>query len=515
MIGTRLWTFQGGVHPPEHKALSCHTPIAQAAIPDILILPLLQHIGESTEPVVKIGETVKKGQLIAAHKGSHLGSLVMSAPVHAPSSGTVIAIEPLSVPHPSGLDAPCIVIETDGEDEWIENNPLAIISDYRALLPAQLREHIAQAGVVGLGGAGFPSHLKLHPEGIDTLIINGAECEPYITCDDRLMQEYPHEIVEGAKMLLHILGGAQRCVIAVEDNKPLAYKALQATAHGEVEVMQVPTIYPMGGERQLIQVLTGKEVRKSDLPASIGIVMHNVETTRAIYRAVKQGRPLISRVVTVTGSGVENPQNLETLLGSPMTALIDQCQRKPQIERLVMGGTMMGFALPTDALPVVKTTNCLIVSCPEEVQARPPAMPCIRCGKCAESCPIQLLPQQLYWYAKAKDLKRIKDYHLFDCIDCGCCAYVCPSRIPLVDYFRYAKSEIRANERERKQADIARKRHEFRTFRLEREKSEKAARHKQKTTLPDKATDTTETSKQAEIAAAVQRTQAKKTAQKT
>jgi electron transport complex protein RnfC len=495
---TRLWHFHGGVKPDGHKTLSCEKPIAPANIPPFLVLPFLQHIGESSAPIVQVGDKVLKGQIVAHCRGEDC-SLLMSVPIHASSSGTVVAIEPRPVPHPSGLTAHCIVIETDGEDKWAKSTPLV---DYSALVPEVVRNHIAKAGIVGLGGAGFPSHIKLKPEGIDTLIINGAECEPYITCDDRLMREHPDEIIVGAQIIKHILGGAKRCVIAVEDNKPAAYQALLEAAQERVEVVQVPSHYPMGGERQLIQVLTGKEVGRAQLPAGIGIVMHNVETARAVYRAVQQGQPLLSRIVTITGGGVERPQNLEVLLGTPMHFVIDQCGRKPGIERLIMGGPMMGFALPHDDMPIIKTTNCLIVSGADEIETPPLAMPCIRCGACAEVCPINLLPQQLYWYAKAKNFQKAQDYHLFDCIDCGCCAYVCPSHIPLVSYFRYAKAEIRASEREHKKADIARQRYKFHTFRLERNKKERVARVKKQKAVAEK-------SKQATIRAAVERVKAK------
>jgi electron transport complex protein RnfC len=476
------WQFHGGIKLNGRKNLTNNNPITSANLPSQLILPLLQHIGIPTEPVVTLGEQVLKGQIIA-HCQSDDCHLQLSAPIHASTSGTVVAIEPRPVPHPSGLKALCIVIETDGNDTWIERQPL---SDYTTLVPSALRQHIARSGIVGLGGAGFPSHIKLTPTDINTLIINGAECEPYITCDDRLMREYPQEIITGAQILRHTLGGTRRCIIAVEDNKPEAYAALRQVAPEQIEIIQVPTRYPTGGERQLIKVLTDKEVGRAKIPASVGIIVHNVETTRAVYRAVYEGRPLLSRIVTITGNGVAQPSNLEVLLGTPIRQVLEQCGCNGKVTQLIMGGAMMGMALPHDEIPIVKTTNCLIVSAVNELDSRQPAMPCIRCGACAQVCPINLLPQQLYWYAKAKDFKKIQEYHLFDCIDCGCCAYVCPSHIPLVDYYRYAKAEIRANERERQQAELARRRHEFRTFRLAREKAEKAERHKQAATASDK-----------------------------
>jgi len=472
---TKLWPFHGGVKLAEYKSLSNQTPIVQADIPPFLILPLLQHIGEPAESIVKVGEKVLKGQIVAHCKEKDC-SATMSVPIHASTSGTVVAIEHRAVPHPSALTAPCIVIETDGEETWIEHPPL---TDYATLASNVVRRHIARAGIVGLGGAGFPSHIKLTHAAIDTLIINGAECEPYITSDDRLMREHPDDIIAGAQIIMHVLGGAKRCVIALEDNKPEAYQALLEAAKGCVEVVQVPTRYPMGGERRLIQVLTGKDVKRTQLSASVGIVVHNVKTASAVFRAVQLGKPFLSRVVTVTGGGVEKPQNLEVLLGTPIHVVIDQCRRKEGVERLIMGGPMMGFALPNDEMPIVKTTSCLILSRADEIGTPPLQMPCIRCGACTQACPINLLPQQLYWYTKSKDFKKAQDYHLFDCIDCGCCAYVCPSHIPLVSYYRYAKAEIRASVQERKKAETAKRRHEFRLFRLERNKAETSARLKQ------------------------------------
>ncbi|ALG66539.1 electron transport complex subunit RsxC [Beggiatoa leptomitoformis] len=507
---TALWHFKGGIKTAGHKTLSSETPIVQATIPAYLILPLLQHIGIPTEPIVHVGERVLKGQIIGRCCQNDNYDAFFSAPIHASTSGTVVAIESRPVPHPSGLTAACVIIKTDGLDEAIAFHPLA---NYASIEPATVRRHIAQAGIVGLGGAGFPSHLKLKPQGVETLILNGAECEPYITCDDRLMREHPAEVIGGALILRHVLGGAKRCIIAIEDNKPIAFKTLQQAAQGtDIEVIQIPSLYPTGGERQLIKVLTNKEVERSQLPAHVGIVVHNVETARAIYQAVTYGKPLISRVITVTGNGVTTPQNIEVRFGTLMRDLLAQCHVKPDICRLIMGGSMMGFTLPSDELPIIKTTNCLIASCADDILQPELPMPCIRCGACANSCPVNLLPQQLYWHAKAKAFDKARELHLFDCIECGCCAYVCPSHIPLVDYYRYAKAEIREAEQAKHKADTARQRHEARLERLEREKAAKAAKHQQKKILPDKVetnTDNAQASKQAVIAAALERAKTK------
>ncbi len=511
MIRT-FWKFNGGIHPPQHKHLSTRYPIAKAAIPKQLVLPLHQHIGESAVPCVEIGERVLKGQCIAKAKD------YVSAPVHAPTSGTIVAIEDHSIPHPSGLSAPCVVIETDGKDEWIEHQAEAHYKDIEA---SHLRNLIRNAGIVGLGGAGFPSFIKLNPAGkvIDTLILNGVECEPYITCDDMLMREQPQTILAGAKIMQHALQ-AKQVLIAIEDNKPQAYDAMvQATADdADIEVVKVPTLYPQGSEKQLIKVLTGKECPSNGLPLHIGIVVHNVGTAAAVHRAIDLGEPLISRVVTVSGDGVRDQRNLEVLFGTPMQALLDECGGvTDDLDRVIMGGPMMGFAMHSTDIPVIKTTNCVLAATEENVAPPSHVMPCIRCGACASVCPVNLLPQQLHWYSRAKEFDKTQEYDLFDCIECGCCAYVCPSNIPLIHYFRYAKTEIWAQEREKEKADLARQRHEFKQARIDREQAEKAARLAKKKAALAAATKEEKSGagddKQDAIKAAMERAKAKKAQQ--
>ncbi len=467
-----LWHFHGGLTLPGHKAESTTLPIATLPVPAQLVLPLVQHIGAAAEPLVKVGERVLKGQLIA-RAGNNI-----SAPVHASSSGIVSAIEARAVPHPSRLPVMCIVIATDGLDEWAPPSPAS--SDPYRLPPEEIRNRVRDAGIVGLGGAGFPTYVKLNPgtgHRIETLIINGAECEPYITCDDMLMREHANEVVEGARIMRHAVHAAQ-CIIGIEDNKPAARIALQNALNklGEfnIRVISVPTRYPTGGEKQLIKVLTGREVPCQGRPLDIGVLCHNVGTAAAVYRAVVLGQPLISRIVTVTGTGVAQPRNFSVPFGAPISALIAAAggYTMPQ-PHILMGGPMMGLPLPDDSLPVIKTSNCILALPAQHVERE---RQCIRCGECVKVCPAKLLPQELFWHARARDFDKAQDQHLFDCIECGCCDAVCPSHIPLVRYFRYAKTEIWTSEKERRKADIARQRHEARVARQERDKAERAAR---------------------------------------
>ena len=502
-----LWRFHGGLKLSGHKSESTSLAVIEPPLPQRLILPLQQHIGRPAEPCVSIGTRVMKGQLLAAADG------YVSASVHAPTSGLVEAIESRPIPHPSGLTAPCIVLRSDGEDQWIDDLP---DQDSEPLDAIALRHRVRAAGIVGLGGAAFPASVKLNPgpeRKLDQLILNGAECEPYISCDDMLMRERAADILSGAGLLCRALGVA-RCLFGIEDNKPEALAALEAALAASpnpgVELRRVPTIYPTGGEKQLIRVLTGKEVPAHGIPAEIGMVCHNVGTALAVHEAVILGRPLISRYITVTGQGVTTPRNLEVRFGTPVSELVEACGGYTErADRLIMGGPMMGFALATDEVPVVKGSNCILVASNQELSQPGPAMPCIRCGACTEVCPVGLLPQQLYWYARARDFDKVQDYSVFDCIECGCCVTVCPSRIPLVQYYRYAKTAIWAQEREKEKADLARQRHQFRLERMEREKNERAARMSKKRAALEN-TDTGTDSKKAAIEAALARARAKK-----
>ncbi|MBW8370265.1 MAG: electron transport complex subunit RsxC [Thiobacillus sp.] len=511
-MSRELFKFKGGVHPPEHKAESNTRPIHAAPLPKKLVIPLRQHIGSPAKPMVNVGDRVLKGQMIGAADG------YISAAVHASSSGIVSAIGPAVVPHVSGLPDDCITIETDGRDEWIVHAPI----DYRAMEPADLRMRLRDMGLAGLGGAVFPSAVKLDPGATHpcpTLILNGGECEPWITCDDVLMRHHADEILEGVAVMRHLLGSTE-ILVGIEDNKPEAIAAMQAAAQKmdfAIEVVAVPARYPGGGAKQMIQVLTGKEVPSGKLSTDIGIQVFNVGTAHALARAVHHGEPLISRLVTVTGH-VLRPQNFEVLIGTPMHTLITLAGDRDGTTGVLMGGPMMGMPMPDLEVPVVKATNCILVKSNDLFPPLPKALPCIRCTRCADACPAELQPQELFRFAKAGDFGRAQEYHLFDCIECGCCSYVCPSHIPLVDFYRYAKSEIWAREKEKRAADLARERHEFRQFRLEREKKEKAeklaakaqAKRAELAAAPATAGAPDVDAKKALIAAALARAQAKK-----
>lgn len=466
----KLWRFHGGLHLDGRKSASTAAPLDLAPIPPRLVLPLNQHVGAPAEPLVAPGDRVLRGQPLAKPSG------YIGAGVHAASSGIVTGIERRPVPHPSGLDADCVIIDSDGEDRpWEGYAPL---SNYRTLNGPALRARVRECGIVGLGGAAFPTAVKLNTgSGLRCLILNGAECEPYISCDDTLMRERPVEVVTGAQVMLHALE-IRHCVIAIEDDKPEALAALRAALERvrdeRIAVVTVPAIYPEGGERQLIQVLTGQEVPASGIPADIGYLVQNVGTAAAVARAVLHGEPLISRIVTVTGEGITRPCNLEVRLGTPVADLAVACGGYTDRARhLVMGGAMMGFGLTSDEVPVIKATNCLLVAGDEEIRPRDEARACIRCGACSNVCPASLMPQQLYWHARAGDFEEVERYNLYDCIECGCCDLVCPSHIPLTRYFRYAKTEIWSRERERARADLARQRFETRKARIEREQAER------------------------------------------
>ncbi|MBU2180642.1 MAG: electron transport complex subunit RsxC, partial [Gammaproteobacteria bacterium] len=466
----QVWDFHGGIHPPARKQHTSHKPIGRMPLPERLYVPLRQHIGVAGSLLVVVGQQVLKGQPLT------FADNAMAVPVHAPTSGTIIAIESHIAPHPSALPEPCVVIAPDGLDQWRDRLPMNLLESDRLTILQRIQE----AGIAGMGGAGFPTHLKTGAAGgIDYLIVNAVECEPYISADDVLMQEFATTIVKGIDILCELLSPAA-VLIGIEDDKPLAIAAMQAACsqRDNYLVKVVPAKYPSGGEKQLIQLLTSKEVPAGRRPLDIGIVMQNVGTVFAIAQAVLEDMPLISRIVTVVGDSLSQPQNVLALIGTPVGYLLDFCGFIPEpAQRVIMGGPMMGFTLPSVSVPVVKTSNCILAPTQTELPAANQEMDCIRCGACAEVCPAVLLPQQLLWYSKAKDQDKLKEYNLADCIECGACAYVCPSEIPLVHYYRVAKAEIREQTRDELKAEQAKARFEARNARLEQEKQQRAARN--------------------------------------
>ena len=468
----KTWVTPGGIHPPENKQQSLSLPIGELPVPEKLVVPLSQHIGVPATACVAVGEPVLKGQKIADHSGP------LSVALHAPTSGIVSAIEERPIAHSSGMHAPCIEIVSDGRDQWIDRQG---IHDFQHSSPSALLNIIAQAGIAGMGGAGFPTAVKLDPgfrRPIDTLIVNATECEPYITADDAIIRERTEEIIQGIHILSHILGNPDNIIIGIEDNKPESIAELeQQTEDTGINLVSFPTKYPSGGEKQLIYILTGKELPSGQIPADIGMVCVNIGTAYAIKRAVIDGEPLISRVTTVTGEACGINRNYQVLIGTPVSHLLQHNQFDQQrSSRVIMGGPMMGFSLTSAQVPIVKTTNCILAPSHSEIPAEQPAQPCIRCGMCAEACPASLLPQQLLWYSQAKDYERLEAHNLFDCIECGACSYVCPSNIPLVQYYRNSKGEITKAKREKVKSDQARERFEFHKQRIELAEQEKEAK---------------------------------------
>ncbi|HAU5607066.1 electron transport complex subunit RsxC [Citrobacter koseri] len=474
----KIWDFDGGIHPPEMKTQSNGTPLRQVPLAPRFIIPLKQHIGAEGELCVNVGDRVLRGQPLTRGRGRML-------PVHAPTSGKVIAIAPHSTAHPSALAELSVMIDADGEDRWIERDGWA---DYQRRSREELITRIHQFGVAGLGGAGFPTGVKLQGGGdkIETLIINAAECEPYITADDRLMQDCAAQVVEGIRILAHILQ-PREVLIGIEDNKPQAISMLRAVladAH-DIALRVIPTKYPSGGAKQLTQILTGKQVPHGGRSSDIGVLMQNVGTAYAVKRAVIDGEPITERVVTLTGESVSRPGNVWARLGTPVSHLLNDagfCSSADQM--VIMGGPLMGFTLPWLDVPIVKITNCLLAPSATEMGETPEEQGCIRCSACADACPADLLPQQLYWFSKGQQHDKATAHNIADCIECGACAWVCPSSIPLVQYFRQEKAEIYAIAQEEKRAAEAKARFEARQARLEREKAARLERHKNAAAQP-------------------------------
>ncbi|MDR2260501.1 MAG: electron transport complex subunit RsxC [Azoarcus sp.] len=476
----KCFGFSWGVHPADHKRPAADAPVRVMPMPERLFVPLAQHLGAPALPAVLAGQKVKKGERIANPQGA------VSAAIHAPAAGVVTAIGEIPAPHPSGLPVLAVTIEVDGEEacDGADGGPPPC-DDPFALDPAEIGRRVAQAGVVGMGGAAFPSALKLSSSkkaGVETLIINGGECEPYLSCDDRLMRDEAPAIVDGIRIMLHATG-AREALVGIERNKPEAIAAMReaARAHGDVTIRPIPVRYPMGSEKQLALTLTGREIPAGRLPADAGVVVHNVGTAKAVSEAIRHGRPLISRLVTVNGGAARAPGNILAPVGALVADVLAFAGGlKEEPARLIMGGLMMGMSLPHARVPLVKGTSGILALSAAEVDDRAPD-PCIRCASCARACPMGLLPLEMARHIAADDFAGAAGRGLKDCIACGCCAYVCPSRIPLVQYFAHARGRLAAEERARLRLDATRKMAQAKSARLAaeaREKAEAAARRK-------------------------------------
>jgi len=456
--------IRGGIHAEGHKALTSFQNINyDFPLPKKLYIPLQQHVGKPAEPVIRVGDKVLKGQLLAYSQG------MISAPVHAPSSGIILDVNDYPAPHPSALPIRMIVLETDGKDEWLKIIP---IDDPFLLTPEDISLRVGAAGIVGLGGATFPTAVKLNmgrENQIDTLIINGSECEPYLSCDDRLMQERAEQIIDGVRLMLHGME-SDHAVVAIEDNKPQAYLAMQlaATAYPDINVIQIPTRYPMGWDRQMIRFVTGKEVPVGCRSSEIGVTIHNIGTAHAVHKAIRFGQPLVSRVITVSGGAVRRPMNLEVPLGTLISELFEFCEvSTAQTARIVMGGPMMGDSLPHTGLPTVKATSGLLALTQHELKSSD-VQPCIRCAGCVSVCPAGLRPLDMANNIRVNQLDAAVDLGLKDCISCGCCSYICPSNIPLVQYFKYASGEVIARQQAQHKSEQTKRLMDDRNARMER-----------------------------------------------
>ncbi len=465
--------IRGGVHAEEHKTATAALPIASNfPLPKKLYIPLQQHVGKPAEPLIMVGEKVLKGQLLAYSQG------LISAPVHAPSSGIILDVNDYPAPHPSALPIRMIVLETDGKDEWVETQ---VAPDPFQLDPEEISLRVGAAGIVGLGGATFPTAVKLNmgrENHVDTLIINGSECEPYLCCDDRLMQERAGEIIDGVRLMLHGMDSTDainrvstNAVVAIEDNKPLAFLAMQAAAKPyaqQIEVIQIPTRYPMGWDRQLIRYVTGKEVPVGCRSSEIGVTIHNVGTAYAVHKAIRYGQPLLSRVVTVAGGAVKRPMNVEVPFGTLISELFKFCEvSSDETARIIMGGPMMGDSLPHTGLPTVKATSGILALTQSELK-NTDEQPCIRCAGCVSVCPAGLRPLDMANNIRINQLDAAVDLGLKDCISCGCCSYICPSNIPLVQYFKYASGEVIARQQAQHKSEQTKRLIDARNARMER-----------------------------------------------
>jgi Na+-translocating ferredoxin:NAD+ oxidoreductase subunit C len=463
-----LKTPSWGVHPEDHKRPAADAPLRIFPSPESVYMPLHQHVGGVARPIVLVGQKVLKGELIAEAQGN------ISAPIHAPVSGTISAVGEVTAPHPSGLPFKAITIASDGLDRWVAAEPLA---DPFSVAPEEIARRSALAGVVGLGGATFPSAVKFalgKRLKVKTLIVNGGECEPYLSSDDRIMRDFADQVVDGARIVMYTIG-ATEALVGIEDNKPEAIAAMRKAAapYPEVKICPVPSRYPMGSDKQLIQTLTGKEVPSDARAAEVGVLVHNVSTCAAVHKAIRLAQPLVERIVTLNGGAIATPGNIYAPLGTMISDLLNFVGLKEAPSRLILGGPMMGTPLLHDRIPIVKGASGILAFNAAEALV-PEAGPCIRCGSCTKACPMGLLPLEMAARIRVGDLEGAESFALSDCISCGCCAYVCPSHIPLVQYFSHAKGELTATERTKLRTDATKRLAEAKSARIERENREKA-----------------------------------------
>ena len=459
----KLFKIRGGVHPDDRKHLAAGRPIETMPLPPLLHIPLQQHIGAPASPAVRRGQRVAKGDLIAQGQG------VISAPVHAPTSGRIVGVGSYPAHHASGLSVPTVTLQPDGEDRW--SDQIQGVADPFALAPEEVAARVGAAGIVGLGGATFPAAVKLNLRkkyDLHTLVINGAECEPYLTCDDRLMREQADAVIDGIRIMAYALG-VDRVVIGIENNKPEAQAAMRAAAASDprIQVAGLPTRYPMGSEKHLVQTITGQETPARGLTADIGVVVHNPATAFAVHEALRYGYPLVARVVTVSGSAISQPRNVRVPLGTRVQDLLDYCGGFNETPaRLISGGPMMGQPLPSTRVPMVKGSNGVLALTAKETNLQE-AMPCIRCGSCVNACPCGLVPLDMAAHIRTGDPEGAVGLGLMDCIGCGSCAYACPSSIPLIQFFNYAKGEMAARGRAKQKQTETKRLVEQRTARIE------------------------------------------------
>ncbi len=467
----KIWDFKGGIHPAENKTQSLQNPSKKLSLSPYYYVPLVQHNGKSGVLKVGVGDKVLKGDPLTCGDLRNLS-------VHSPTSGTVVAIDNHISPNSAGIAEKTVVIKADGLDKWREKNP---IDDLQAVNNDEIFARIVNAGIAGLGGGVFPTGFKIKAlQDCKLLILNGAECEPYITCDDILMQENADEILQGGQILAR-LTNAQLVLVAIEDNKPKAIKAMKQAllklADSKFALRVIPTKYPSGASHQLIEILTSMQVPKNKRASELGILMNNVATAFAVKKAVIDDEPLIERMVTLTGNRIAKPNNYWVKLGTPLQDIFNEVgYQTSDCLPLIIGGPMMGFPIITTQTPVTKTVNCILAPDESECTKEMQEQHCIRCGKCADVCPLSLQPQELYWQARAKNHQKATALNLSSCIECGACDFVCPSNIPLVDYFKAQKIEINQIKEKERKASLAKERFEARNRRLEQEKQEREQR---------------------------------------